>query len=366
MKPSYRTKNSVLYHGNALDVLKGLPDGSVHSCISSPPYFNLRSYLDENDPNKEMEVGIEKTPEEFVSRLVEIYREVRRVLRDDGNIWINLGDSYSEGNLVGIPWRVALALQSDGWVLRQDIIWSKPACMPESVQNRCTKSHEYIFLLVKQAGYFYDGSAIKEKSVDPPGKNRKGSLYAAATKGSDGSKIAANNHGGGLESLNSTGTANKRSVWTVASEGNSDLHFAPFPQKLVQPMVLAGTSAKGCCAECGSPYKRIVEKEKLKRERPNDYVKRTGEKGTGNSCANTVAGVEVKTLGWEKTCSCSTNEIKPCTILDMFAGTSTTGVVALKNGRRFIGIDLNDEYLKISHRRLQAAETRKGFFAGGS
>jgi len=222
-----------ILQGNCLDKLKELPDQSINTCITSPPYWGLRDY------GEGEQLGLEDTPEEFVNNLVEVFREVKRVLRDDGTVWLNLGDSYSSGgrttttnqslrgdkdygvtrpkpskgikpkDLIGIPWRVAFALQQDGWYLRQDIIWHKPNPMPESVRDRCTKAHEYIFLLSKSPKYYFDNEAIKEP-----------------TKSHD--------------------KRNKRSVWTVTTKpfkGGS--HFATFPMDLIEPCVLAGCPENG-------------------------------------------------------------------------------------------------------------------------
>ncbi len=352
------------------------------------------------------EIGSEKTPQEYVDKMVRVFHEVYRVLRDDGTLWLNLGDSYSgnggyagdeanerylakaiaagknpsgislksrgqkmteavrsfkancglkSGNLAGIPWRVALALQADGWILRQDIIWHKPSPMPESVKNRCTKAHEYIFLLAKHMGYFYDAEAIKT-DAEPSGRTvveggRKFNQNSSATFGKNptGNSVPG--------SVVRTGNkANKRSVWTIAGQGYDGAHFAVYPPKLIELMIKAGTSEKGCCARCGETWKRVVEEKKLIRDRPNDYVKRRKHAevmpGPGsssilmNTCSNSVAGVEVKTVGWGPTCRCGAEEVVPCTVLDPFLGSGTTAEVCLGLGRRCMGIDLSREYLE--------------------
>lgn len=328
------------------------------------------------------EIGLEATPEEFVATMVDVFREVRRVLRKDGVLWLNLGDSYAHNgpcggsspdgerkaratdakkqramkyrvptglkpkDLCGIPWRVAFALQADGWWLRQDIIWAKPNPMPESVTDRCTKSHEYVFLMTKSAKYHFDADAIKEPAV-------KGSAMA----GNRNYRTYANNgrvDEGQTEQTIEDGR-NRRSVWTIASQPYAGAHFATFPEALVEPCILAGTSAHGVCSACGVPWTRVVERTQLKRERPRDFVKRNGKAGTGNSCANSVAGVEVKTLGWEPNCDCGA-DVVPATVLDPFVGSGTSCVVALANGRRSIGIDLSLDYLeKIAVPRIEGA-----------
>jgi hypothetical protein len=210
--------------------------------------------------------------------------------------------------------------------------------MPESVRNRCTKAHEYIFLFVKKMGYFYDAEAIKDKSIKPTLWLGEQFKCGDKTIHHKSAKHTTPDQEDGLQNKN------RRSVWTVSSQGYSGAHFATYPPKLIEPCIKAGTSEKGCCAECGAPWVRVVEEKKLTRERPNDYVKRTGEKGTGNSCANSVAGVDVKTVGWKPTCKCNA-DVVPCVVLDPFIGSGTTCCVAISLGRNSIGIDLSKQYL---------------------
>ena len=373
-----------IIEGDCIKGMKTLPDGCVHTCITSPPYWGLRDYGHDD------QLGAEKTPDEFVDNMVKVFREVRRVLRDDGTVWLNLGDSYwsntlsrkdpvesmwgnrpasdlSDGrgnipkvnkrgglgaapegvkpkDLVGIPWRVAFALQADGWYLRQDIIWHKPNPMPESVLDRCTKAHEYIFLLSKKPRYFYDSEAIKE-----PAK------YAGDDRGSR----ADSRRGTEMNSVHgSTGSMkNKRSVWSVTTKPFKEAHFATFPQDLVEPCIKAGSSEKGCCKNCLAPYKRVVERTRIARNelpeddprfRPNTYSGAYGEiNGKGDAGFS-----HTETKGWEKSCSCETEEVVPCTVLDVFFGAGTTGVVAQKLGRSYKGCELNPEYAKIATDRL--------------
>ena len=217
----YKTHNAKVYLGNCIDVLKRLPEKSVQCVCTSPPYFALRSYLENGHADKSKEIGSESTPDLFVAKIVEVFQGIRRVLRDDGVAFLNLGDSYGDGGqLQGIPWRVALALQADGWVLRQDIIWSKPSCMPESVKNRCTKSHEYIFLLTKRMGYYYDADAIKEKLIGEP--HAPGNVELDASR---------NDHDQMQKVWGGDGFHNKRSVWTVSTQGYSEAHFATLPSE---------------------------------------------------------------------------------------------------------------------------------------
>ena len=405
VKPYWTTSDKKLvklYQGDVVDVLKKLPDQSVHCCITSPPYFGLRDYgtaeweggdeecdhlqpmgVPRSERRKEHEtsgvsrggsthdaqerkqyvgkckkcgakridqqIGSEQTPDEFVAKMVEVFGEIRRVLRDDGTVWLNLGSSYgSNGQMVATPWMVALALQSDGWILRQDIIWSKPSPMPESVRNRCTKSHEYIFLLAKKQGYFYDAEAIRETNADP---NRTNYKPGRRTFGENPDR----NDNDLFERMGdwTKNGRNKRSVWNIASESYPGSHFATFPRKLITPCILAGTSEKGCCSKCGAPWKRVVETTQLKL----DNQERSGITHGGTS-QNTGAGSKVggfhelprtsrvdKTTGWEPGCDCDA-KIIPCTVLDPFIGSGTACCVSLANGRRSIGIDLSEAYLK--------------------
>lgn len=303
-----------IVNADAIEHLSQMADESVQCVVTSPPYFNQRDY------GHEGQIGTESSVDEFIDRLVAVFRETRRVLRGDGTLWLNVGDTYGLGKqLLGVPWRLALALQADGWWLRQDVIWAKPSPMPESVSDRCTRSHEYVFLFTKSPSYFYDAEGISEP----------------------------------LES--GEGRRNKRSVWRIASRPYKGAHFATMPPELAETCIKSGTSERGRCPHCGSPWERITKRTKLLRERPNDYVKRTGEAGTGNSCANTVAGVAVETIGWEQTCKCEPHEPVPCVVLDPFAGSGTTLAVAKSLGRWSVGIELNPEYIALAEQRVAEA-----------
>ena len=337
------SENITQYHGDCREVLKRLPDESVHCCVTSPPYFGLRDY------GVEGQIGLEASVEECVESLVEVFSEVRRVLRADGTLWLNLGDSYQgswggykqkdrskvingkalEGkdwrpptaakhavlkpkDLIGFPWRVAFALQEIGWYLRQDIVWHKPNPMPESAKDRCTKAHEYIFLLSKSKKYYFDQQSIKEpvsgtanprckmvKKV-PSGWETGGGSHGSFHKGGRrkpgvGPKAAA--PGKGIKANESylaamvglVDTRNKRSVWTVTTQPYSGSHFAVFPEKLIEPRILAG------CPEGG-------------------------------------------------------------TVLDPFGGTGTTARVAVKNRRKAILIELNEDYIGLQNDRLSGVQ----------
>ena len=290
--------------GDALTALQAMPEASVYCCVTSPPYFGLRDY------GMEGQLGLEETPEAYVHGMVSVFREVRRVLRPDGTLWLNLGDSYTgsastggtgketdytgkrslpnkraEGlkakDLIGIPWRVAFALQADGWYLRQDIIWHKPNPMPESVKDRCTKAHEQVFLLAKAERYYFDAAAIAEPATGRPCGNTAPTAFASAdpVKG----RTAAN-----LHKIPAVESRNRRSVWTIPTSPFPDAHFATFPEALVEPCILAGCP---------------------------------------------VGGV----------------------VLDPFTGSGTTGAVARRLGRGFVGIELNPKYHAMALRRINQA-----------
>jgi DNA modification methylase len=310
--------------------------------VTSPPYWGLRDY------GAEGQIGLEATPDEYVAELVRVFREVRRVLRADGTLWLNLGDTYSsqggakqagqyEGmrvadadwqrarppmqglapkNLIGIPWHVAFALQADGWILRSDIIWAKPNPMPESVGDRPTKAHEYLFLLSKSPLYYYNTDAIREpyETADRRGPRRP---YASGSASSyqNGQHIPMLGPQAGLP-LHPLGR-NKRSVWTVVSAPYTGAHFAVFPPALIEPCILAGTPAK-CCAICGAPW-------------------RTTEPG----------------------CEHESGKFRPALVLDPFFGSGTVGEVAEKHGRCWLGFDINADY-----KRLQDARTAQRSLPG--
>ena len=217
-----------ILQGDCIEQLRTMEANSVHTCVTSPPYYGLRDY------GHNGQIGLEETPEAYVAKLVKVFREVRRVLRDDGTLWLNLGDSYKEKQLLGIPWRVAFALQADGWYLRQDIIWHKPNPMPESVTDRCTKAHEYIFLLSKSERYYYDIDAMKEKAV-------KGDSGAGARNytGINGRERLTQSESSRIEGRN------RRSVWTIATQPYPGAHFAAFPPDLIRPCIQAGCPPGG-------------------------------------------------------------------------------------------------------------------------
>jgi DNA modification methylase len=337
--------------GDCREVLATLPAGSIHTCTTSPPYFGLRDYgtatWEGGEPEcdhapevaprasrpasgltggkatvdvstiargdcrrcgavrTDSQLGLETTPAEYVAALVETFREVRRTLRDDGTLWLNLGDSYAAAkgaapdglkpkDLIGIPWAVAFALRADGWYLRSDVIWAKPNPMPESVRDRPTKAHEYVFLLAKAPRYYYDAAAIREAFADArmgnPGTYRKTSETERSGINTDRGDLGFVGAGGGWSGGAARGGRNKRSVWTVAPRPFPGAHFATFPPELIEPCVLAGSPEGG-------------------------------------------------------------------TVLDPFAGAGTTGLVARRHGRDFVGIELNEAYAAMARERI---ETDKG------
>lgn len=240
---------------------------------------------------------------------------------------------------MGIPWRVAFALQADGWYLRQDIIWAKSAPMPESVFDRCTKSHEYIFLLMKNDRYFYDYVAIMD------------------AKGYYGGKWGDNPDNPKEASFREIReTRNKRSVWTVSPEPCISTHFATFPPALIEPCVLAGTSARGCCSACGAPWRRVVERKAMIIRRSS----RVHPLGRTRSAGVILEPNSVRTMGWEPTCSCS-SEVVPAVVLDPFGGAGTTGLVAQRYGRAAVLIDLNPEYAVVARDRIKREYSRGNF-----
>lgn len=349
------------------------------------------------------ELGSEPTPEMFVANLVEVFAEVWRVLRDDGVCWMNLGDSYAGsgkgGNppesphqkqrtnsgslsvigqtareaartmtagmdrlcglkpkdLVGIPWRAAFALQAAGWYLRQDIIWQKPNPMPESVQDRCTKAHEYIFLLTKSERYFFDAEAIKTVSKDGGREIKYDGQQKNLTADAEIMRTRVKRN------VIVPEAANRRSVWSVSTFSYKGAHFATFPPRLVEPCILAGTSAAGCCPHCGKPWARVVESQRIP-TRPgtgskvyvdpenSPYEKHNGDI-VGNRDPQRHIAVKV-TTGWKQSCQCEPHEAVPCTVLDPFGGSGTTAIVAAYHGRSWLLCELNEKYAELARARI--------------
>lgn len=306
-------KGFKVFVGDCIESMRSMPDQSVNCCVTSPPYFGLRDY------GMKDQIGLEQTPEQFIVKLVEVFREVRRVLRDDGTLWVNIGDSYAGGgggnysksakqtahgehitnvrnrsdwlasaglkakDLIGIPWMLAFALRADGWYLRQDIIWNKPNPMPESVRDRCTKAHEYIFLLSKSDRYYFDSEAIKE----PCSEDMQRRAAAGHTRGQGKIDRSRNDAATVRPKLITADGRNRRSVWTVATKPYKGAHFATFPPKLIEPCILDGCPVGG-------------------------------------------------------------------TVLDPFGGSGTTAGVALAHGRNAILCELNPEYASLVPARVDS------------
>jgi DNA modification methylase len=333
-------------------------------------------------------LGLEPDPARYVAHLVEVFRAVRRVLRDDGTCWVNVGDCYASsaagnsdatfsekqasnrGNgtrrerstmapglkpkdLVGIPWRVAFALQADGWWLRSEIIWHKPNPMPESVTDRPTKAHEQLFLLAKSERYFYDAEAIREPDA--------GQDHARAVLDGEPSLEPSGGlrspHGGirTIAGRNGSGRS-KRSVWTIPSAPFSEAHFATFPPALVEPCLKAGTSERGACPACGAPWRREVTSQIVGTPRHENgrYANSDGSDGTCSYLSRTsIHGTRIsETTGWVPTCACAPTPV-PCVVLDPFAGAGTVGLVAERLGRDAILIELKPEYAAMAERRIR-------------
>jgi DNA modification methylase len=275
---------NVIVNGDAVAALAAMPEKLAHTAVTSPPYFGQRDY------GVHGQLGSESSPSEYVDRLVCVFRELRRVLRDEGTLWLNLGDKYSGGSLLGMPWRVALALVDDGWNLRSDVIWHKPNAMPSSVKNRPTTDHEYIFMFSKGKDYYFDADSIREPHVTfgenskmRGGRNHLGKRGGTPEQGKNGGN--SNLHNGRWDQAFHPLGRNKRTVWSVPLGKCREAHFAVFPDKLIEPCVVAGSPADGV-------------------------------------------------------------------VIDPFFGSGTAGLVALNKGRKFVGIDLNPDYCQIARNRL--------------
>lgn len=331
--------------GDALDGLRDLNDRCVHCCVTSPPYWALRNY------GSTGQLGCEQTPEEYTARLVDVFKEVRRVLRDDGVLFLNIGDTYRNGQALGIPWRVAFALADDGWLLRQDLIWHKPNPMPESVRDRCTKAHEYVFLFAKRAGYFWDGQAICEpsKTAGMKGMGVYPSRAEAMGRKPSGNESKGPSHGVRPD------TRNRRSVWTIPVGSFRGAHFATMPWMLARLCIEAGTSAAGCCPVCHTPLARAVKRVRTA-TRPGKDTKATGDSLREGNRDPQRHVTTVRTIGWAPACLCDGGDAVPCTVLDPFAGSGTTLAESLQLGRDCIGIELNPEYVELIRQRINRVQ----------
>ena len=377
----------MLINANALAI--PLADKSVHTIVTSPPYYVLRDYgVDE-------QIGLEQTPDEYIANLVAVFRECKRILRDDGTLWVVIGDSYASngkvgqtddatqwrkgalengkrsrgrgaGNgiktkdLIGIPWMLAFALRADGWYLRQDIIWAKPNPMPESVKDRCTKSHEYIFLLSKSAKYYYDNEAVKEVATGYEG--RKDTKYKGGPKDMAGGahdrwpNSLQTGRTGELHSgyLNPDGSLrvgmkdgvparNRRDVWTVPTKPYKGAHYATFNPELIKPCILAG-APETCCANCGAPYERIVDIKRGVRDDAGRTHSTEEQRNGKTPVPERGWQSERTTSGYRPTCDCNAGTSSGI-VFDPFVGSGTTVATAIQLGRKGIGIDLSFKYL---------------------
>lgn len=440
--------NVTILQGDWIERLRELPDNSVHCGITSPPYFGLRNY------GVEGQAGLEKTPNDYIANMVAGFREFRRVLREDGVLWLNLGDSYANDtkwggassgkhvrelhgdsgigrcrtntglkskDLIGIPHRVAFALQADGWYLRAICPWLKRNGMPESCRDRPTQTIEYIFLLTKSPKYFYDAEAVKLAGVCPAGtKGAKGSATRADEEGVnarppeykvyDGTRLrrSSDNFFESFQGLYQDDDGEPL-AFVVNTKPYKGAHFATFPPKLIEPMILAGTSAHGCCSKCGAPWERVVNRTAM----VIDRSERTHELGRTRSSGTMVSPAMSETIGWQPNCECNgvfvqarvlveptpapaswkgssfddgknlinhanvgiryegmptektarlyksdlsldRHPVVPCTVLDPFGGSGTTGEVARQHGRSAVLIELNPEYLPLIQKRVAA------------
>jgi DNA modification methylase len=423
MKVGYQAPDTTIWQGNVLDTPWPIESGSVQTCVTSPPYLGLRDY------GCNGQIGLEESVDEFIGKLVAVFREVRRVLRDDGTLWVNLGTSYAGSgkgpsggssltgaaqeerqgfanhrtdlagfkpkDLILAPFFLAEALRQDGWYLRSTIIWHKRACMPESVTDRPTTAHEYIFLLSKQPDYFYDAEAVREAPTG--GTHSRGKRHETPKTTEPGQGIK-NNSSWQAATWEPVASRNQRSVWSLSPEPNPEAHFATFPTEIPRRAILAGTSERGCCSICSAPYERVRDGEpvldmsrpqtrravELARERgltdehiaairavgmndagqavlvQNGAGKNTEEVKRLAAEAKTALGGYFRefllgsksTTGFRPTCSHADAPTRPCLVLDPFMGSGTTALVARQLGRHSVGIELNSDYVAIIERRL--------------
>ena len=355
MEPHLDFGGIKVYQGDCIDVLDKLPPESVNTCITSPPYYGLRDYgtaswaggdksCDHELPDEagqttkptegqetyllrftgctcwkcgamrnDKQIGLEPNLGAYIYNLVKVFSKIRKVLRDDGSLWLNIGDAYSSNKaLLGVPWKVAFALQDDGWLLRSSCVWSKPNPMPESCRDRPTKSHEMVFLFTKQPNYYYD-------------------FLGNAEKGEYGPK-------------------NCRDVWFIPTESCKEAHFATFPRKLVETCLLSVAPAMGRCSHCGRPLQRIIKSERIA-TRPGKNNKTDPTEMSNRDSGRHVT--KITSIGWKFGCGCNTTKAEPCIVLDPFIGSGTVAGVAKHFKSKCVGIELNKEYIKLIPRRVK-------------
>ena len=436
----------LIYGVDVREGLRMLDTGSVHCCVTSPPYFGLRDYgtaqweggslecahtvrsasamersretstlgggKDAVGHSKEgykkvcaqcgairidSQLGMEETPDLYVEHMVEVFREVRRVLRDDGTLWLNLGDSYAQPkghgkwvskgdkgdehsqrlerfweqkgaedmglkgkDLMGIPWRVALALQADGWWLRNALIWAKPNSMPSPVQDRFSCTYEHVFLLTKQGHYYFDLDAVRVPytygEYGPDGNFQPAQQWLSEDDGQDKKMDQAEEHGGMMAGPGRThgrnqyhpGGKNPGDVFSVPTQPFSGSHFACMPEALPERFIKAGTSEYGVCSICRDPWKRVTTRTDAQGNKPPNGMGRKITEDTPKK----KALVERVPLGWVHACDCK-SEIKRALVLDPFSGSATTGRVSVRLNRDYVGIDLNESYLPMAMARVR-------------
>ena len=378
--------------GDCRETLKHLPDQSVHCVITSPPYWNLRSYKGETGM-----IGMEKTFDQHVANLIVVFDQVHRVLRDDGTLWLNYGDCYQDGQLMMMPSEIARYMKQYGWILRSEIIWAKPNSMPEPAKNRPSTAHEKLFLFTKKKGdYYYDHVAVRKKAKTDkwPGIGKQHATERDRNESQEAMQVNP--------------TSNLKNVWYMPTQPTGYKHFAVFPTHLVEPCILAGTSEHGVCAATGKPYERQSKKGKVTEVRHNyknhvgdhkdrndidrvmksyeylttgwqptcgapyvrDYDKKLcGNRKTkpptyeseSNSRGNNLqkddflpdGHNEYTTKGWQPTCECNGN-IKPAVVLDPFGGSGTVSIVAERLGRDSIICEISPEYAEIARQRIES------------
>jgi DNA modification methylase len=391
----------MLHIGDCREWARGLAPGSVQTVVTSPPYFGLRSYLPADHPDKARELGGEQTPDEFVANLVALFRDLRAALRDDGTLWLNLGDSYArtggtdrnvsataivgstrntlvqqpdrtqkapsglkDKDLIGIPWMTAFALRADGWYLRSAITWCKRAPMPESVTDRPTSATEMVFLFAKQPTYYYDATAIAEPASEAPRRQLLGRLGVEAIPGRTGNGHPQRGHYGNGEN---GATRNSRNWWLLGPSQFADAHFATFPPEIPRRAIRAGTSEKGACARCGAPWRRVVESDNPSKVANvgedlsgGAFVGRTANPQTSKGLHRNGGGVysSRQVLGWEPSCRCGTTETRPCVVADPFMGSGTTAAVAVEENRAWVGCDLDSRAAGWLQGRLARVQRR--------
>ena len=387
---------NIIHTGDCFDVLPTLPDESVHMVMTSPPYWNLRDY-DHAD-----QLGLEPESEQYVQNMADVFDEVKRVLRPDGSLWLNLGDTYDDKDLQQIPARVALELQNRGWILRNRVTWAKPNPMPQSVKDRLNDTTEAVFHFVKERDYWYDLDAIREPYSESM-ERRKDCQSEHGGHEKDGWGGGDHHEGGGLlddsqtyaDTMHLAGK-NPGDVFTVTTKPFPEAHFAVYPPELCEKPIKATCPPK-VCAECGSPYEREPAEEipvpEANPKRPNarrakelfdkhgltdrhkDAIRAVGihdeDYGDAQKMATTtpegLAAEAKDALGpyfreytitvttdseWRESCDCDTDATEAGIALDPFAGAGTTALVAKNHGRRFVGIDLNEEYVAMAQKRL--------------